>query len=153
MKRIFAPEDRLHKIFMMDIVREKLSLQAEGSARHIVDAGFAVCNIRKIRSIKLNARLSREHFHGTPALRIAGLRHRQKSSVSAIAVDHKVVVVAARQDQLRIIISNLRSDGFRRAEVKRSSVHRQDLSRRDLARSERRRLPWSQKNTALPVGI
>src|SRR5262245_62675091 len=79
-----------------------LCLQAEAVALVIGLAGFALHLCKKVADVKLDARLGRPDFQSPACPRVGDLR--RLTQYSGLAVDDEVVVVAAAELQLLVVL-------------------------------------------------
>src|ERR1017187_8604981 len=79
---------------------------------------FSFCIRQKISRVKLKAGLVSEHLHHAPGFRFKHACSRRNSF--AAAVQHKIMIVAARDAELR----DVSADGFGLCEIKRRAFDR-----------------------------
>ena len=116
---------------MVGRIREVLRFKAESRPQSILDAVPArECSIKEVAGIELNARLRCLDCHFAAALRISNDGgHTQRTGV---AIEHPVVIVAAAELQLLVVVVNPRSDHFRLAKIKRRARHRGNAGRNQV---------------------
>src|ERR1035441_1947785 len=92
--------------------------------------------VEEVAGIKLQTRLSGEDLQHPPGGRLIHAPHEAK--LPHRFVDYPVVVVAAAELKLLVVLADARTNGGGRAEVKRRALDRLQLTRRD--RSEKCRV-------------
>src|SRR5262245_16862321 len=110
-------QDRRREVRFIRRIRKMLCLQAEAVAFVVGLAGFALHLFEKVADVKLDARLGRPDFQNSAGLRLIYLS--RPTQYSGLAVDDEVVVVAAAELQLLVVLIDARADRRGLREVER----------------------------------
>ncbi len=97
---------------MMDGIRIELCFQRKRAAFSAVFPAFCSGDINVIPGIKLYARKRRINFHNAAALFAACSRRKTIVSFSVVSVYNKVVIIAADQKQLLVVLVDILPDFF-----------------------------------------
>ena len=108
-------EDRLREIGMVNVVREELGLQRIRGPGSIGLSAFSACHAHSIRRIELDAGHCCQNFHDTAAVGIIYFRSLDKASVTGVAVDHEIVVIASAILKLLVIRIDISADKGKRS--------------------------------------
>src|SRR5215475_11519462 len=138
-RRLILPaffQDSRREVRFIRRIRKMLCLEAEAVALVVGLAGFALHLCKKVADVKLDARLGRPDFHSPGRLRIIYLR--RLTQYSGLAVDDEVVVVAAAELQLLVVLIDARADRRGLCEVERRAFDAPQFACRDQSRVDRR---------------
>ncbi len=114
-----------------------LRFHAKGGAMLVNPPVFARDRaVQKIARVKLQARFGRENFQDAAAFRFGHPRHQLQ--LADFLVDDPVVIVAASELELFVVLPDARPNGRRSAEIKRRIVYRPQFPRRNQRRVNRR---------------
>src|SRR5437879_737558 len=111
---------------------------AEGVPRLIQPSVLTFDTLEMVGAVKLHARLSGEHFEHAAALWFKDARG--QAQFTHWLVDYKVLVVAAADLKLLIILVDACPEGGGRAEIEWGGLHGAQFSRRDLGAVRGRKL-------------
>ena len=119
---------------MMHVIREELRLQRVSGPRSIGDSALSALDAHAVGCVELDPGQCCEHFHFAAAVRVTELCRKKELAVSAVAIDHIVVVIAAAHEHhLLFLIVNVSADRLRLRKIKRRPLDRNDLSCGDRA--------------------
>ena len=95
---------------MVNVVREELGLQRICGPGSIGLTAFSACHAHSIRCIELDAGHCCQNFHDAAAVGIIYFRSLDQPSVTGVAVDHEVVVIASAILKLLVIRIDISAD-------------------------------------------
>src|SRR5262252_1064457 len=134
-RRLILPaffQDGRREVRFIRRIGKMLCLEAEAVALVIGLADFALHLCEKVADVKLHARLGRPDFHH-PARRWFG-DLRRLTQYSGLAVHDEVVVVAAAEFQLLVVLVDARADRRRLRKVERRAFDASQFAGRDQSR-------------------
>src|SRR5262245_2637593 len=137
-RRLVLPaffQNRRREVRLIRRIRKMLCLEAEAVALVVGLAAFALHLREKVADVKLHARLGRPDFHHAARRRLGDLR--RLTQYSSLAVDDEVMVIAAAELQLLVVLIDARADRRLLREVEGRAFDASQFSGRDQSRVNR----------------
>src|SRR4051812_38053288 len=133
-----GPQNRRREVRVVGGVREVLGLEGEGVALAVgLVANAEEGAVEEVAAVELGAGLVGVHLDRAAVLGLPEAGGEPETVVVRPAAEHEVVVVAAADDQLRVIVPEPGADRGRFGEVERRTGDRSDLPGRDQAGVDR----------------